>query len=234
MLEIKDLEVKYSGIHALRGVSLNVAEGETVALIGPNGAGKSSLLNAVSGIVKASAGTISFDGKNIANTTAWSVANRGLLQIPEGRQVFGEMSVLENLLLGETALSGRAVTYALDDIYGVFPILQERKAQMAGSLSGGQQQMLAIARGLMGAPRMLLLDEPSLGLAPVIIAQVFDALKGLKKSGLTILLVEQNANQALAVSDRAYVLEQGNIVHSGASEDLARDPDIAAHYLGHD
>lgn len=234
MLEVRDLSVSYRGIRALRGVSLSVAAGETVALIGPNGAGKSSLLNALSGLVAKAGGTVSFDGQDITRASPWRVSAAGLLQVPEGRQVFPGMSVQENLLLGATALSARPATWGLDQVYAIFPILRERQAQLAGSLSGGQQQMLAIARGLMGGPRLLLLDEPSLGLAPVIVRQVFQALAGLKAAGLTILLVEQNARQALAASDRAYVLEQGRIVRSGASADLASDPAIIASYLGQD
>jgi branched-chain amino acid transport system ATP-binding protein len=232
MLEVSDLSVSYRGIRALRGVSLSVTKGETIALIGPNGAGKSSLLNAISGIVGKAGGRIVLDGRDITRDRPWDISAAGLLQVPEGRQVFADMSVRENLLLGATALAGRPVTYAEDDCYRVFPILRERQAQLAGSLSGGQQQMLAIARALMGGPRLLLLDEPSLGLAPVIVAQVFDALRGLKEAGLTILLVEQNARLALRASDRAYVLEQGRIVQSGRSADLARDPAVIASYLG--
>jgi len=232
MLRISDLKVSYSGIQALRGVNLEVAEGEMIALIGPNGAGKSSLLNTVSGIVKPSAGKISLDGSDITGANPWGVTRAGILQVPEGRQIFPEMTVLENLQVGLTALSGRKSVHQLNDVYALFPVLMERRGQLAGSLSGGQQQMLAIGRGLMGGPRVLLLDEPSLGLAPVIIGQVFRALTELKAAGLTILLVEQNARQALAASDRAYVLEQGRIVHSGPSTELANDPMIAEHYLG--
>ncbi len=234
MLEVQDLAVSYRGIRALRGVSLNVAAGETVALIGPNGAGKSSLLNAISGLVAKAGGRVAFDGADITRASPWSVAARGLLQVPEGRQVFPGMSVQENLLLGTTALGARPATWGLDEVFAIFPILRERRAQLAGSLSGGQQQMLAIGRALMGGPRLLLLDEPSLGLAPLIVRQVFRALAGLKATGLTILLVEQNARQALAVSDRALVLEQGRIVRQGASADLAHDPAIIASYLGQD
>ncbi|MBM3521661.1 MAG: ABC transporter ATP-binding protein [Alphaproteobacteria bacterium] len=232
MLEITDLAASYSGIKALRGISLAVPEGRMVALIGPNGAGKSTLLNCISGIVKPAGGSIRFAGEEIGGATPWSVAHRGLLQVPEGRQVLAEMTVLENLQLGATALGGRPATYPLERVCELFPILAERRAQLAGSLSGGQQQMLAIGRALMGAPRVLLLDEPSLGLAPLIVRQVFATLTTLNRDGLTILLVEQNARQALAVSHHAYVLEQGHIAHSGPSEALARDPAVIAHYLG--
>ena len=232
MLSIDTLKVHYSGIQALRGVSLEVTKGETVALIGPNGAGKSSLLNTISGLVKPNSGNVVFEDTAITGAAPWAVTKTGILQVPEGRRVFAEMTVLENLQVGETALHGREPTYGLDDVFRVFPILQERREQMAGSLSGGQQQMLVIGRGLMGGPRLLLLDEPSLGLAPVIIAQVFSALSELKQQGLTILLVEQNAHLALTASDRAYVLEQGQIVKSGASADLREDPEVAALYLG--
>jgi len=232
MLNVTDLGAGYSGIQALRGVSLHVREGEFVALIGPNGAGKSTLLNCLSGVVRPSAGSIRFEQEELVGTAPWHVARKGLLQVPEGRQVLPNLSVRENLELGATALSGRSPTYPLARIHELFPILAERRDQRAGSLSGGQQQMLAIGRALMGAPRLLLLDEPSLGLAPVIVIQVFEALRALNVQGLTILLVEQNARQALLATDRAYVIEQGRVVHEGRSEDLAADPAIVAHYLG--
>ena len=234
MLEIRDLEVSYSGIQALRGVSLDVQHGEIVALIGPNGAGKSSLLNTISGVVRPQSGSVTFDGKAITSAKPWAVTKEGILQVPEGRKVFAEMTVLENLQFGETALHGRKPTYRLDDVYKVFPILQEREDQRAGSLSGGQQQMLVIGRALMGGPELLLLDEPSLGLAPVIISQVFEALAQLNAGGLTILLIEQNAHLALTASNRAFVIEQGRIKKSGASKDLAEDPEVTALYLGQD
>ncbi len=233
MLELRDLKVAYSGIQALRGVPLDVAKGETVALIGPNGAGKSSLLNTISGIVQPESGTVTVEGADLTGARPWDVTKAGVLQVPEGRKVFSEMTVLENLLVGETALHGRAPTFDLNAVYEVFPILDERRDQRAGSLSGGQQQMLVIGRALMGGPRLLLLDEPSLGLAPVIIAQVFEALASLQERGLTILLIEQNAHLALQASDRAYVIEQGRIVKSGVSAELADDPEVTALYLGH-
>ena len=232
MLEVTGLTAGYSGIKALRGVSLSVHEGEFVALIGPNGAGKSTLLNALSGVVRATAGAIRFQGEELVGIAPWHISRKGLLQVPEGRQILPNLTVRENLELGATALSGRTSTYTQRRIHDLFPILAERREQRAGSLSGGQQQMLAIARALMGAPRLLLLDEPSLGLAPVIVIQVFEALRALNAEGLTILLVEQNARQALLATDRAYVIEQGRVVHEGRSEDLANDPAIVSHYLG--
>ena len=232
MLEIRNLQVHYSGITALRGVSLDVAQGEVVALIGPNGAGKSTLVNAVSGIVAVSDGSIVFDGKPLHSMRPWAISGLGVLQVPEGRQVFPQLTVAENLQLGATALRRRAAETALDDVYDLFPILRERAEQLAGSLSGGQQQMLAIGRALMGSPRLLLLDEPSLGLAPVIIAQVFAALRTLKARGMTILLIEQNAALALDLSDRAYILDQGRVAMEGPAATLLDDERAAALYLG--
>jgi len=232
VLRVVNLEAHYSGIRALRGVSLDVDAGEMVALIGPNGAGKSTLLNCLSGIVLPAAGSILLENRECVGQHPWLIARRGLLHVPEGRQVLPEMTVLENLQLGLSALGSRTATYPPDRVFALFPILRERQAQLAGSLSGGQQQMLAIGRALMGGPRLLLLDEPSLGLAPVVVRQVFAALRALNAAGLTILLVEQNAKLALESTHRGYVIEQGRIVHSGASADLARDPEIVAHYLG--
>ena len=232
MLRVTSLEANYSGIRALRGVSLEVKTGEMVALIGPNGAGKSTLLNCLSGIVPPAAGSILLDGQECSGERPWTISRRGLLHCPEGRQILPEMTVLENLQLGLSALGTRPAAYPLERVYSLFPILQERAMQLAGSLSGGQQQMLAIGRALMGAPRLLLLDEPSLGLAPVIVQQVFAALRVLNAEGLTILLVEQNARLAFESTHRAYVLEQGRIVHSGDSRALSDDPEIVSHYLG--
>jgi len=232
MLEVSKLVVAYDGIRALRGIDLHVDEGEMVALIGPNGAGKSTLLNALSGIVPARSGTIRFAGQTLARRAPHVISRQGLLQVPEGRQILADLSVDENLLLGQLALGGRSSRHGLAEVRALFPILAERARLPAGSLSGGQQQMLAIGRALMGGPRALLLDEPSLGLAPMVTAQVFDALRRLNKDGLTILLVEQNASRALGATRRAYVLEQGRIVHHGDSADLAADNRIIAHYLG--
>jgi len=232
MLQVTGLTAGYSGIKALRGASLSVSEGEFIALIGPNGAGKSTLLNCLSGVVRPTGGSIRFQDQELLGVAPWHIARRGLLQVPEGRQILPNLTVRENLTLGATALSGRTPTYTLERINNLFPILAERREQRAGSLSGGQQQMLAIGRALMGAPRLLLLDEPSLGLAPVIVTQVFEALRALNAEGLTILLVEQNARQALLATDRAYVIERGCVVHEGLSADLAADPAIVSHYLG--
>ncbi len=232
MLEIKDLHAGYSGNEVLHGVSVNVPKGEMVAIIGPNGAGKSTLLNCISGILGTTSGTIKLEGRDITGEAAFKISRSGLLQVPEGRQILGELTVLENLQLGVTALHGRKPTHDLRRVYTLFPILEERGQQRAGSLSGGQQQMLAIGRALMGAPRVLLLDEPSLGLSPLLAKQVLNALRELNREGLTILLVEQNARAALRSTQHAFVLEQGRIVHQGASAELARDPDVIAHYLG--
>lgn len=232
MLKIQDLKAGYRGIQALKGVSLSVAAGEMVAIIGANGAGKSTLLNTLSAIVPASSGRIEFDGQDITGGSAHQVARAGLLQVPEGRQVLADMTVQENLQLGALARGPRPAFYELDKVLTLFPILKERMSQLAGTLSGGQQQMLAIGRALMGSPRVLLLDEPSLGLSPLLTQQVFQALTQLHGEGLTIVLVEQNARRALAATQRAYVLERGLIVQQGASGDLQNDPTIIEHYLG--
>ena len=233
MLEISNLHAGYGGNEVLHGVSLKVDKGEMVAIIGPNGAGKSTMLNCISGLIGVSGGAIKLEGRDVTNEAAFRISRSGLLQVPEGRQILGDLTVLENLQLGVTALGGRKPSHDLARIYKLFPILNERNQQRAGSLSGGQQQMLAIGRALMGAPRLLLLDEPSLGLSPLLAKTVFAALRELNRDdGLTILLVEQNARAALRLTKHAYVLEQGRIVHEGASADLAKDPDVISHYLG--
>ena len=233
MLEVKDLAAAYSGIEALRGVSLHIEAGEMVALIGANGAGKSTLLNCLSGTVRARRGSVHFEGHNITGMKPHRVAREGLLQVPEGRQILVELTVEENLLLGELARGSRTSDYGLKDVYQLFPILEDRRTQKGGTLSGGQQQMLAIGRALMGGPRLLLLDEPSLGLSPIITDQVFEALRRLNGSGLTILLVEQNAHRALQATQRAYLLEHGELAFQGNSADLINDEKVIAHYLGH-
>jgi branched-chain amino acid transport system ATP-binding protein len=233
MLEVKDLAAAYSGIEALRGVSLHIESGEMVALIGANGAGKSTLLNCLSGTVRARRGSVHFEGHNITGMKPHRVAREGLLQVPEGRQILVELTVEENLLLGELARGSRTSNYGLKDVYQLFPILEDRRTQKGGTRSGGQQQMLAIGRALMGGPRLLLLDEPSLGLSPLITDQVFEALRRLNGSGLTILLVEQNAHRALQATQRAYLLEHGELAFQGKSADLINDEKVIAHYLGH-
>ena len=232
MLTVNDLHVSYKGINALRGVSLHVETGEMVALIGSNGAGKSTLLNALSNVVKRKAGEIVFAGQETRGLNAHAVSRRGLLHVPEGRQILADMSVFENLQVGQIALGGRQTRYTLDHVYELFPVLEERRDQIAGTMSGGQQQMLAIGRALMGGPELLLLDEPSLGLSPLITDQVFSALTKLNAEGLTVLLVEQNAHRALEATSRAYVLDRGLITHTGKSADIASDPRIIESYLG--
>ena len=232
MLKITNLSASYSGISALHGVSLDVDKGEMIALIGANGAGKSTLLNCISGIVPAAAGSAVFKGAELRGKRPAAIARLGLLQVPEGRQILGDLSVQENLQLGELALGGRSATWSYDKVVDLFPVLGKRQEQRAGSLSGGEQQMLAIGRALMGAPEMLLLDEPSLGLAPIIVDQVFAVLTQLNEAGLTILLVEQNARRALGVASRAYILERGKVVREGSAAEIAADPQVVSYYLG--
>lgn len=232
LLDVRNIWVSYKGIQALRDVSLHVNKGEMVALVGSNGAGKSTLLNALSRAVTPQKGQVTFNGRDLGRLAAYQVARQGLLQVPEGRQVLADMSVWENLQLGMLAQGQRPAKYTLEQVYEIFPILEERATQVAGTLSGGQQQMLAIGRALMGAPDILLLDEPSLGLSPLMSDQVFDALIRLNQQGLTILLVEQNAFRALECTQRAYVLDRGKIVIEGASADLMQDQRVIESYLG--
>ncbi|MAM61295.1 ABC transporter ATP-binding protein [Maritimibacter sp. UBA3975] len=231
-LTINDLHVSYGGVKALRGVSLRVEEGEMVALIGSNGAGKSTLLNALSNVVKRKSGEVIFEGTDTRGMSPYAVSRSGLLHVPEGRQVLSDMSVYENLQVGLIARGKRKTIYSLDHVYELFPVLEERRDQISGTLSGGQQQMLAIGRALMGGPHLLLLDEPSLGLSPLITDQVFDALKKLNAEGLTVLLVEQNAHRALEATSRAYVLDRGQISFEGASSELAGNKAVIDSYLG--
>src|SRR3954471_9747555 len=233
LLAVEGLETAYGGIVALRGVSFMVEAGSVVALVGANGAGKSTTLNTISGLLAPRAGSVRFDGRDIGGWRADRVASLGLVQVPEGRQVLAPLSVEENLLLGAYARRDRQTRSDLASIYDRFPRLMERREQLAGSLSGGEQQMLAIGRALMARPRLLMLDEPSLGLAPLIVAEVFRLIESLKAQGSTILLVEQNARKALAVADTAYVLEGGQITRSGPAAGLRNDPAIVAAYLGH-
>mgnify|MGYP002709967464 CR=1 FL=1 len=235
MLQVKDLCVKYDNIQVLHKISLEIKEGELVALIGANGAGKTTTLTTISGVKRSFSGEILYDGKNITKTSTDEIVKRGIIQVPEGRQIFSRMTIEENLILGAyTEKDGHRQKQNMDKAMEMFPILQERRKQLAGTLSGGEQQMLAIARALMGNPRMLLLDEPSMGLSPLMTEQVFDAVKALNEQGTTILLVEQNAYDALEISDRAYVMETGVITREGKSSELMKDPAIKRAYLGGD
>ncbi|MCX5590302.1 ABC transporter ATP-binding protein [Alcaligenes endophyticus] len=236
MLKINQLTTAYAGIKALREVSLHVPEGKIVALIGPNGAGKTTLLNTISGVLRPRQGTIEFQSTNIVGLPAHKIARSGLLHVPEGRQILGPLTVEENLEVGRLALGDRRAQGDVDieTVYRLFPILKEKRLQFGGSLSGGQQQMLAIGRALMARPKLLLLDEPSLGLAPIIVNQVFQTLKELQLKGLTVLLIEQNAKKALEYSDYTYILEGGRCVYEGNSSELANDPTVQDYYLGHE
>ena len=233
MLEIKDLQVHFGGIHAIKGVSLRVEQGEIVTLIGANGAGKTTTLRTVSGLKKPTQGTITVEGRDITSTSAQSRVKLGLGHVPEGRRVFPTMTVLENLELGAYLRRDRAaIAEDLRGIFDRFPVLADRRKQNAGTLSGGEQQMLAMGRALMGRPRILLLDEPSMGLAPLLVPEIFDKVRSKNQMGTTILLVEQNANMALQVADRAYVMETGTIVLEGPASELLKTEDIKRAYLG--
>jgi branched-chain amino acid transport system ATP-binding protein len=229
MLEVSDLHSRYGRIPALAGVSLNVAAGELVALVGANGAGKTTLLKALSGVQPVHRGTIRFDGHDIGRSHARERVQMGIVQVPEGRQVFAPMTVQENLELGAFARGSQG---SMVRVFELFPVLQEKRSELAGNLSGGQQQMLAIGRALMARPRLLLLDEPSMGLAPRLVAEIFARVAALKAEGTTILLVDQNARAALSIADRAYVMETGRIVLDGAAEALLHDPQVQQAYMG--
>jgi branched-chain amino acid transport system ATP-binding protein len=233
MLKIEDINVYYGAIHAIKGVSLEVNEGEIVTLIGANGAGKSTTLRTISGLLKPKTGTISFEGKNIGGVAAQNIVKAGISQVPEGRRIFANMTVMENLDLGAFVRKDKAgIQQDLTQVFERFPRLEERKSQEAGTLSGGEQQMLAMGRALMSRPRLLLLDEPSMGLAPLLIKEIFSIIKDINKTGTTVLLVEQNANMALSIANRAYVLETGRITLSGDSKELAASEDVRKAYLG--
>lgn len=235
MLEIKDLVVKYGGITAVKGISLAVEEGETVALIGANGAGKSSALHAISGLLRIASGKILFDGNDITGASPDRIVQMGLVQVPEGRQIFTRLTVEENLRMGAYVNRDKAdVEKNRERVLGLFPILKERAKQSAGTLSGGEQQMLAIGRALMSSPRMLLLDEPSMGLSPIMTQEVFDVLRALKKENITVFVIEQNAYDALELADRAYIMETGTITLEGRCADLIRDERVIDAYLGGD
>ena len=233
MLKIENLHVSYGPIRALKGISLEVKEGEIVTLIGSNGAGKSTTLSAITGLVKSQSGSITFRDENITNMSPYKIVQRGVSLSPEGREVFPALTVEENLRLGAyTRKDKGAIDAAFNRVYELFPRLKERIGQTAGTLSGGEQQMLAIGRALMSEPKLLLLDEPSMGLAPNLVLMIFDLIESINKQGTTILLIEQNANMALSIANRAYVLETGNIAIEGAATDLAKDPRVKNAYLG--
>ena len=233
LLELRDLHVAYGPIRAVRGISLVVPAGQAVCLIGANGAGKSTTLNAISGLLKPTRGSIRFDGQEIAGRRPERVVGQGLVQVPEGRLVIATLTVLENLEMGAYLRhDGRAVQHDLEAVFARFPRLAERRRQRAGLLSGGEQQMLALGRALMARPRLLMLDEPSMGLAPILVNEVFAALAEIRRAGTTILLVEQNARKALEITDYAYVLERGLLAHEGESRGLRQDPRVIAAYLG--
>ena len=232
ILEVNDLHVYYGSIHAVKGVSFEVNEGEIVTLIGANGAGKSTTLNTVAGLLKPRHGSISFEGNAVAGMPASKIVPHGMALCPEGRRVFQQMTVRENLEMGGYTRPASEISASIDDVFERFPRLKERHKQIAGTLSGGEQQMLAMGRALMSKPRLLMLDEPSMGLAPILVEQIFDIIGELNRAGTTILLVEQNAQMALSIAHRAYVLETGNIVKSGNANDLMHDDDVRKAYLG--
>ena len=233
MLEIKDLNVFYGAIHALKGISLTVADGELVSLIGANGAGKTTTLHTISGLLTAASGSITLDGKDLQKVPANTIINLGLAHVPEGRHVFARMTVEENLRMGAYIIKDqKKIAENMEKVYAHFPRLKERYKQLAGTLSGGEQQMLATGRALMTDPKIVLMDEPSMGLSPLLVKEIFAIIEELHRSGITILLVEQNAKMALAVSDRAYVLETGTISMEGRAADLAADDRVRKAYLG--
>ena len=234
MLKIKNLNVYYGHIHAIKGISIRVEEGEVVSLIGANGAGKTTTMQTISGLLRAKSGSIDFMGRNLMKTEPHKIVELGIAQVLEGRRVFANLTVKENIQMGSYTVkdSFEGLRQARKDIYDKFPRLRERKEQLAGTLSGGEQQMLAMGRALMTRPRLLILDEPSMGLSPLLVKEIFEIIKEVNKSGVTVLLVEQNAKMALSVSDRAYVLETGNITLSGKASDLMNDDSVKKAYLG--
>ena len=233
MLEVRDLEASYGDLRALGGVTLTVGAGEIVALLGPNGAGKSTLLKAVAGLLRPRAGTIRWEGEDLGALGAHQIVERGLALVPEGRRLFGSMTVAENLELGAFAPRARALqAQSLDRVYALFPVLRDRRRQVVRSLSGGQQQMVAVGRALMSAPRLLMLDEPSLGIAPRLVSAIFASLVEINRAGVGVFLIEQNVHAALSLAHRAYVLEGGRIVGEGAAAALLEDPHVRRAYLG--
>ena len=232
LLKVDDIHVYYGAIHAIKGVSFEVNEGEIVTLIGANGAGKSTTLNTVAGLLRPRSGVVTFDSKNLATIPAAKTVSLGMALCPEGRRIFQQMTVRENLEMGGYTRPNAEIPASIAEMFQRFPRLKEREKQIAGTLSGGEQQMLAIARAMMSKPRLLMLDEPSMGLAPILVEQIFDIIKELHAAGVTILLVEQNAQMALSIADRAYVLETGTVSKTGPADDLLHDDDVRKAYLG--
>ena len=232
LLEVKDIQVYYGAIHAIKGVSFEVNEGEIVTLIGANGAGKTTTLDTIAGLLRSRGGDIVFQGESIAHKAPHLIVKDGLALVPEGRRVFAQMTVEENLEMGAFTRANSTVEPGLEKVYELFPRLKERRRQVAGTLSGGEQQMLAMGRAMMSKPKLLMLDEPSMGLAPLLVEQIFDIILSLNKAGTTILLVEQNAQMALSIADRAYVLETGNIFKEGSADMLMHDDAVRKAYLG--
>ncbi len=233
MLEIRDLEVYYGVIQAIKGISFDVNEGEVIALIGANGAGKTTTLHTITGLLPAKAGSITFEGQDITKIPGYKIVSKGMAHVPEGRRVFAQLSVLQNLRMGAyTRKDKNEIEETLKIVYKRFPRLEERQNQMAGTLSGGEQQMLAMGRALMSHPKIILMDEPSMGLSPIFVNEIFDIIKEVSSGGTTVLLVEQNAKKALSIADRAYVLETGKIVLEGRASDLLNDNSIKKAYLG--
>lgn len=233
MLEIKDLEVYYGMIQAIKGVSFDVNEGEVIALIGANGAGKTTILHTITGLLSPKKGSVIFEGQDITKIPAHKIVSLGMAHVPEGRRVFAQMTVYQNLKMGAyTRSSKEEIEASLETVYKRFPRLEERKNQIAGTLSGGEQQMLAMGRALMSKPKIILMDEPSMGLSPILVNEIFDIIQSVSAAGTTVLLVEQNAKKALSIADRAYVLETGKIVTSGDAKELMNDDAIKKAYLG--
>lgn len=232
LLKVNDINVYYGAIHALKGISLDVDEGEIVTLIGANGAGKSTTLKTISGIMRTKTGNIEFNGKDISKTPAHKIVEMGLSQVPEGRRVFMQMTVKENLEMGAYTAPKNTIEDSLENVYQHFPRLKERYKQVAGTLSGGELQMLAMGRALMSQPKLMMLDEPSMGLAPVLVEDIFEIIHNLHEAGTTILLVEQNAKMALSIADRAYVLETGNVILSGDAKEMMNNDKVKKAYLG--
>ena len=233
MLKVTDLQVYYGVIQALKGISFEVNEGEVIALIGANGAGKTTILHTVTGLINQKAGKIEFEGKDISHTPAYKIVAEGMAHVPEGRRVFAELSVYDNLMMGAyTRKDKKEIAETLAMVYKRFPRLEERKKQMAGTLSGGEQQMLAMGRALMSKPKIILMDESSMGLSPIFVNEIFDIIKAVSASGTTVLLVEQNAKKALSIADRAYVLETGKIILEGDAKVLMNDERVKKAYLG--